>query len=114
MLFSLILTAATASSSPAYARPDPCDLGPWPASFSAVASPTFADLQQLYLTEVPELMMSESVVGAAESTAQEYKRVSWIKRANEVGSEVYRAQLKALMKECEPRWGGEQKPSDLQ
>jgi hypothetical protein len=114
MLSSLILAAAIASSSPANAKPDPCDLGPWPASFSEVASPTFADLQQLYLIEVPELMTSESVVQVGESTARTYERIEWTKRADKVVNAVYRAQLETLMKQCESRWEGEQESPDLE
>lgn len=102
-MVSYVLAAMIFASGDAGMTPDVCVLPPWPARFEVNRSVTFAELQALYLDEVPGALMPEQAILRAESVARDPDHGDWKEKAEAIGTAVYQTQVRILVAHCGQR-----------
>lgn len=100
MMVSYILSIMISIAGDPELTPDACVPAPWPARSEMNRSVTFADLQELYLHEVPGALMPEQAILQAEAIAQDASQDDWQAQAEAIGAAVYQAQSKSLETHC--------------
>lgn len=100
MMVSYILAVVISISGDPRMTPDACAPAPWPARLEMNRSVTFADLQELYLHEVPEALMPEQAIMQAETVAKDSRHKDWEAQAEAVRAAVYQAQIQNLETHC--------------
>lgn len=102
MIISLIILAVSMSGN-GDAMEDPCVLPAWPTGIVASNVTTFAELQDIYLHEVPSALMSEYVLASAETAAGDQKAGGRLGHGEFIANTVYRAQIEHLEAVCGTR-----------
>ena len=105
MIISYMLAAmvSVAVSGDPATTSDVCVPPSWPAQFKASHVVTFAELQEIYLREVPEALMPQQVILRAESVARDHTHFEWEAQAEAIGNMVYQTQIQQLEAHCGPR-----------
>jgi hypothetical protein len=103
MMMSYALAAMIAASGEPEMTLDVCTPPPWPEHVEVNRSVTFAELQELYLLEVPDALMPGQAIMRAESVARESDPGDWRTQAEAIGAAVHQIQTQALEARCGPR-----------
>ncbi|WP_155944579.1 hypothetical protein [Pseudoxanthomonas sp. Root630] len=99
MIVSYVL-AVMISSSDAKTVPGDCLQNSWPTNYEVSQSVTFAELQDIYLREVPGAFMSQQTISRAESVARHRGQENWKAQAEAIGDAVYITQLHQIEARC--------------
>lgn len=102
MIISYMVAAMISASGDPAITSDVCVPPSWPARFEVNQTVTFAELQELYLREVPEALMPQQAILRAESVARDRTKGDWQAQAEAIGNAVYQTQVQQLEAHCGP------------
>ena len=103
MMVSYMLAAVISVSGGPEMASDVCVPPAWPERFVINRSVTFADLQGLYLREVPAALMPEQAILQAESVARNSNHDDWAAQADAIGVALYQTQIQKIEAHCGQR-----------
>ncbi|CAN4280473.1 hypothetical protein LJR125_003374 [Pseudoxanthomonas sp. LjRoot125] len=113
MMVSYMLAAVISFSSGPEMTSDVCVPPAWPERFEINRSVTFADLQELYLREVPAALMPEQAILQAESVARDSSHDDWAAQAGAIGVALYQTQSQKLEAHCGQRLDSQHGAAEL-